>query len=135
MSKQFSATFKIIQVDTGEVIEEEGPHTCSPLKQIHKHWAEFVEDSPVDVGEVNLSALRVSQSRNDGVGKQTRAFELDGVAYQVVIEVRPVETFWEFEIPNHDTYKAVVRVKDGRPGVFFPGEGWLPLEECAAPKE
>ena len=134
MAKQYEAIFRIWDASSGEktatLLEESEVYTFSPLSGIVEHWDAFCENCPVELDEIKERALRVSMTRNDGVGVQRRRFVFEGTPYLVTIHAAEVSPIYHYRLPDGGDLQ--LQIKDGEPKLFLGGEGFLTADKNTA---
>lgn len=118
MTKEYEAVFRVWDVSAGEkhgaLLEESEIFSFSPLSDIQKHWSEFCKDCPVAMDPISERALRVSMTRNEGVGVQRRRFEYEGGKY--LITIHAAEQTYRWEVPDLTSgYFVITLDPDGEP--------------------
>lgn len=107
MSKSYTATFKLWDVTagekTGELIDEDGPHTFEGLPSINGLWGKWTAESPVPLDPLNHRTIRVSMTRNNGESVTRRRFAHDGRKYLITIHVSQAP----------EKYKALINTLSG----------------------
>lgn len=127
MSKSYVVSFKLWDVTrgerTGELIDENGPHTVSPLSAINEPWEAWTRESPVPLDPLNHRTIRVSMSRNDGESVTRRRFEHDGAKYLITVHTAPAPEKWLADEAGVGTF--AIHITGGVPRLYIPGHGWV----------